>query len=599
MRRLAPLAFLLAAAFLQSQTPPSQVPVPTIRANTRMILVSVVATDKSGPVTDLTSQDFSVLEDGKPQKMAAFAFEHPALTEQKAETPLPSGVYTNRPNYLRPAGPLTILLLDALNTQERDQRYFRQELLHYLQNQVKPGQRLAVFVLGSQLHLLQDFTSDPALLRAAVESFSARTSEELAQEDVAVPTPPKEGRATDSYLRMLRTLKQLAADRGEVTANQKVDGTLSAFRTIARSVAGYPGRKNLVWVSGSFPLTYKPELALSSQPSRQVFYRSYQREIRETANVMGDAQISIYPVDARGLVGFELVDASTRMTDETGHFYTGPQLQEMVTRGSDDRLNAQAAMEEVADSTGGRAFMNRNDIDNAVALSVADGSSYYTLAYYPANKEWHGEFRKISIRIARKGVRLRYRNGYFATEASQQPKIRDAELAQALRSDALPATMVIFDAKVLAAPLPVPASDYLSRKYLIDFMVDTRTLSSEPMTNGGHHFSLEFHAAAFSPDGTLVAHTDTQVSTWAGRASYEGIREDGLPFHTTLQLPAGRYQMRLLVRDIRTGYLGSVDVPLVVEAPGTRDLRENPGTAVPPAERAELIESPYLLHASH
>jgi hypothetical protein len=144
---------------------------------------------------------------------------------------------------------------------------------------------------------------------------------------------------------------------------------------------------------------------------------------------------------------------------------------------------------------------------------------------------------------------------------------RDAELVQALRSDAPPATMVIFDAKVRPAPLVLPASAYLTKKYLIDFMVDTRTLSSEPTPNGGHHFNLQFHAVAFSPDGTLAAHIDTQANTWASRASYERIRTDGLPFHTNLQLGAGRYQVRLLVRDIRTGYLGSLDVPLVVEEP--------------------------------
>jgi hypothetical protein len=293
--------------------------------------------------------------------------------------------------------------------------------------------------------------------------------------------------------------------------------------------------------------------------------------MRETANIMGDAQISIYPVDPRGLVGAEIIDASKPMLDELGRGYTGSILGEVVNRSSDDRLNDQTSMQEVADLTGGRAFLNRNDIDNAVALSVADGSSYYTLAYYPANKAWHGEFRTIHIRVARKGVQLRYRSGYYATDASQEPRTRDAELVQALRSDAPPATMVIFDAKVLPATSTLPAPESLTTKYLIGFMVDTRTLSSEPQPNGGHRFSLEFHAAAFSPDGSLAAHTDTQVNTYASRASYERIRDDGLPFHTSLQLPPGRYQLRLVVRDIRTGYLGSLDVPLVIAEPAPAD----------------------------
>lgn len=122
--------------------------------------------------------------------------------------------------------------------------------------------------------------------------------------------------------------------------------------------------------------------------------------------------------------------------------------------------------------------------------------------------------------------------------------------------------MLIFDAKVLPAPRELPASAYLTKKYLIDFMVDTRTLSSVPLPDGGHHFNLEFHAVAFASDGTLADHSGTQLNTWASRASYEGIREQGLLFHTSLQLRPGRYQVRLVVCDVRTGYLGSVDVPL-------------------------------------
>lgn len=565
-------ALLSITVLLRAQGPPEQVPLPTIRANTRMILVSVVATDKSGPVTDLAAKDFSVLEAGRPQKLSAFAFEKPVLSDhafsvQKTASAIPANVYTNRPDYLLAPGPLTILLIDALNTPIQDQIYFRQELLRYVETQVKPGQRLAIFLLESDLHLLQDFTSDPELLRRAVESFQPRTSLQLAQEQFYAPPPPSDPKAGPAYLKMLRTLKQLAADHGEVTANQKVAATLAAFRTIARSVAGYRGRKNLIWMSASFPLAYQAQLAFSFEPSRIQYYRNYEREIRQTANIMGDAQISIYPVDARGLEGAATVDASKPMSDELGEAYSGATFAEVSARSSDDRLNAQASMEEVADLTGGRAFKNRNDIDHAVALSVADGSSYYTLAYHPTNKSWHGEFRKISIRVARKGVHLRYRDGYFAADAGQELRNRDAELVQALRSDAPPATMVVFDARVFPARIELPEREYGTKKYLVDFMVDARTISSQLLPDGGHHFNLEFHAVAFSPDGVLAAHADTQLNTWASRANDEVIRANGLPFHTSLQLGPGRYKVRLVVRDVRTGYLGSVDVPLAIDEP--------------------------------
>jgi VWFA-related protein len=471
------LSLLLASSLLAAQTS-SEIPVPTIRATTRLVLVNVVASDNSGkPVSNLDGNSFKVFENGKPQKTTIFDFEGLAASKSEARPALPPNIFTNRPSFHSTPGPLTLILLDTLNTPARDQVYARRKLLSYLQTQLQPGQRLAIFSLGEQLRLLQDFTTDPEPLRSAIQGVSPEPSKELSLEDVkaATPPPPRDAAAAAPYLRMLSSLKQLLAERGQMSVDGRVATTLSAFRMIARAVAGYPGRKNLIWVSGSFPLAFTmvADFGHTYRLNEIVSSRSYEHDIRETASQMGDAQISIYPVDARGLIGAETVDSAEPMNNELGQVYSGSEISGVVSKNSDDRLNSQASMQEIARATGGLAYINRNDIDRAVALSVSDGSSYYTLGYYPTDKNWDGRFRTIEIKTDRKDLQLRYRNGYFAvdpTRPDENPKARDNDLTLALRNDPMPSTMVIFDVRI------VPPAWGTTMAVPVDFLVNTDTL---------------------------------------------------------------------------------------------------------------------------
>ena len=352
------LSLLLVSSLLTAQTS-SEIPAPTIRATTRLVLVNVVASDKSGkPVSNLEGNSFKMFESGKPQKPAIFDYERPAASKSEASPPLPPKIFTNRPSFHTPPGPLTMILLDALNTPARDQVYARRKLLSYLQTQLQPGQRLAIFSLGEQLRLLQDFTTDPELLRSAIQGVSPEPSKALSLEDVkaATPPPPREAAAAGPYLRMLSSLKQLLAERGQMSVDGRVATTLSAFRMIARAVAGYPGRKNLIWVSGSFPLAFTmvADFGHTYRLNEIVSSRSYEHDIRETASQMGDAQISIYPVDARGLIGAETVDSAEPMNNELGQCIpvrnSAGWLARTVTTGSTRKRACKKSLEQPGDS---------------------------------------------------------------------------------------------------------------------------------------------------------------------------------------------------------------------------------------------------------
>src|SRR5262249_31108665 len=162
-----------------------------------------------------------------------------------------------------------------------------------------------------------------------------------------------------------------------------------------------------IWISEAFPIGIDPDLTLSTGSFNSM--RNYAPEVAETAEALTDAQIAVYPVDARGLVNYSVFDASNSGRDKFGRSISRPgRMQQEISRQSAELASAHGAMNELADRTGGKAFYNRNDLDVAIRKSIDDGSTYYTLAYYPENKDWNGKFRKIRVKVKRDGVKLRH-----------------------------------------------------------------------------------------------------------------------------------------------------------------------------------------------
>lgn len=170
---------------LTAQQVSADVPSITMRANTRLVVVDVVVTDqKSHPVTGLKAEDFTLEENGKKQKVAVFT--PPGLANKTAPVPVPPGVLSNHPENVSPAGPPTVLIIDALNSPFKEQAYARAEMLKYAAEQNQAGQTIAVVALTDRLHVLQQFTSDPQILLTAIKNF--RPQEQILQ---ATPPPPE------------------------------------------------------------------------------------------------------------------------------------------------------------------------------------------------------------------------------------------------------------------------------------------------------------------------------------------------------------------------------------------------------------------------
>jgi VWFA-related protein len=552
---------------------PASAPSPALRATTHLVLVDVVVYDKQGNhVTNLTSSDFTLRDRGKPQKISVFSDEHAGESlADKSPTPvpppLPPGVFTNRPAFNSPQGPPIILLLDGLNTAMGDQLSSHAEMLKYLRTQLNEDQKIAILSLNDSLTLLQDFTADPRLLIAALDKIKPVTSKELSGAAIQTFTPNEAAAMTPEMLRIIDLNNQ---SRAAESTDNRVRATLEALRSIARAFGGFPGRKNLIWVSSVFPFNLQP--GSGEYPDAQ---RIYGEDIRRTAELLAAARVAVYPVDARSLiVGSNVYDQTLSPTPDplvrTVQPLDNQQTPaEELANSHDATVNSHETMQDLAAETGGLALYNRNDIARAVALSAADGEHYYTLGYYPEGARWDGKFHNIEVKLNREGLKVRHRSGYFAvdvaqTSASENPQQRARQAYEELRSalaDPLPATQVTFRVHIpaiVAAPKP---------QVQIQFLVDTAAISFDAIENGAHHCNLDFMVAAVSPDGKIIASDGHTVDARLTSDQFGQMNQDGLPFTMQLPLAPGTYSLRVAVRDNRTGQIGTLTPPLVVQTP--------------------------------
>lgn len=590
--KLFALALLLTGGLSTAQQPGSpEQATPAIRVTTRLVLVDAIVAGKDGkPVTDLRPEDFVLEDNGAKQKISVFSLERPAAS---APLPvLPPNIYSNRPQFNMPSGPLTILLIDGLNTPFADQARARLELIRYAAEQQKSGQQTVVYALGNRLYKIQAFTSDPAVLKAALESFRPASLPQhgstLAPAQLASTAAATGGGSSRPAALMaasalaVSNLQSFQAEQAIPALQARIETTLAAMRAIARELNGHPGRKNLIWVSAGFPVSLVPETNEITYvntraadptgppplPNEQTFgaYNQGIRQqstegVRRTAALLADSQIAIYPVDARGLVG-STADASSSGTGPSGLLMLSTDFAQSVSSAGARLEASQSSMHDLAEETGGRIFINRNDIDNAVAIASSDGGTYYALGYYPEKKKFDGTFHKLKITVNRPGAQTRCRRGYFALDPGKASnKEKEAELADVLRTGAVQATQVLFDARVVPPP---PAA---RMQVPVQFLVRAESFTTEEASGGGRQLNLDCFAAAFTPDGKPAANGGQTVNTAVTAEQFVQIQQQGLLLPMQVTLPPGRYELRLAVRDNRTGYFGTLTVPLDLSKP--------------------------------
>ena len=416
----------------QSDQSATSVPSLTLHVSTRMVTVEVVARDHHArPATGLTANDFQIFDQAagfrkekRPQKIAAFR----ALgitdfgSKDSNSLQVPAGVYTNLVTIQKDPVPPTMILVDGLNTDITAQMQVHQQMVRML-GSLPEDVPVAVFLLGRRLRMLQSFTTDPKLLKSALQKASTVEANGLRQTD-----PRDDPDSLSSFQEEMTGVSSDALLRFEqeayaFTMDIRVRETIEALRSIALHVEGYPGRKNLLWISSSFPIAINPDIN-SFQP-----FRGYASEVQELANILGDAKIAVYPIDPGGAQPPSAMQASRRSRSTFGGSSA-----DAISRESQMQMNSRATMEILAGDTGGEICTDNNDLGYCVKKAVKDSSAFYEIAYYPDTSEWHGEFHKIIVKTTHSGLHLAYREGYFARpqgDEATDPKTATSQVQQA------------------------------------------------------------------------------------------------------------------------------------------------------------------------
>ncbi len=535
------LLFTLAAAAV-AQAP--------IQVTTRLVQVAVVVRDKHGAVADLTKGDFEILDKGKSRQIANFSVAR--ASDRVTRAPLPANTFSNRLDR-QSESPVaaTVLLFDSLNTKFKDQADARRQVLTFLKA-LDPETPIAIYALGNNLRILHDFTQDQASLTRALERYRNSTSTTLANSQgdaeaasavnltapgpAALPTPD----TADLVSQILEPLQDYSVDR-------RVAITLSAMDVIASRMAGVPGRKNLIWISGAFPLSVGFDRGGLSGAGQRL--GTYSGPMKDAAEAIDRANVAVYPVDARGL----LVSNAVRTDMPALRNQTGlGQATNMPTPEYMAGNREIETMQLLADWTGGKAFYNSNDIRGAVKQATEDAEVTYNLGFYADEKDLDGSYHELKVKVARKGTDTRYRKGYFATPLTAV----DSPPASAILKNAVfsPADATALGLTASLTPDPAHAGSFI-----LALGMDMQNLSLAAKNN---HWAdmLNFVIVQQADAGLVLDAVQNSIKIDVTDENRDKLLKEGLTLKVAITPAPGLSQIRVAVMDQATGNIGSLRI---------------------------------------
>ncbi len=463
-------------------------------------------------------------------------------------TPRPVGQFSNIAEQIREPQSVVVIALDVINTPFLDQAYARRQVLEYLARNTAVGKTLALVVMGANgVQVLCALGTDPATLAAALRKAAGQISpmEQYGSEGKliaasdpepneiwAVGTKPGE----DPAAKMARWIAAADAVEGQRQQERSTEATLKAFLSLAWSLAGVPGRKSLIWITGSFPFPLGSESELPGK-STQLY--------EKTMQALNDAQVSIYPIDARGLVNTETFTASP----------TSPQTVFEAVASGNLNDSVLASMRMFADMTGGRAFYNTNDVAAALAAAADDSASYYLLSYYLDTRNTQPGWRKLRVQVNRPDTVVRARSGFLETKLTSDPELtHKADIEFALSSP--------FD----TTSIPVTAQwlgmtqEGQRKKIAFSLNMPEGSFVDETKNN---LFDMDL-VVQFSTNGVPSAVARKTLKGLIPADALAKIKSEGMVYNNFIVMPLGNYEVRFLVRDNLSGRIGTVSAPLAV-----------------------------------
>ena len=541
------------------QTSPAQKPeeVDVVRITTNLVQVDAVVSDKNGKVvTDLKPEDVQIFEDGRQQKITHFTYyvaESPPVEKPTKPVALDKNAPPVPPNRLRPEDirRTIALVVDDLGLSFESTYYVRRALKKFVDEQMQPGDLVAIIRTSGGMGALQQFTSDKRQLYAAIERVKWNAigrSGVGAFAAIEPPTPGPGGAEVDAFNEEANQTRQ----------DMFAVGTLGAISYVVKGLKTLPGRKSILLISDGFRIYNLDD------PTRSYLARERLRRLIDEA---GRASVVIYTMNATGLqtLGFTAADdLSGRDTQ---------QLQDAMTSRRNTAFETQAGLDFLARETGGIPIRNTNDLSGGIKRVMEDQKGYYLIGYRPDNltfdpRTGRRTFHRLTLKVTRPGkYTVRMRNGFFGFSDEDKPAPRT--LAQQM-FDALAAPFAANGVRLQLTSLfgnDAKAGSFMRSVLHIDG--HDLTFTDEP--DHLHKCVFDVLAMTFGDNGVPVDQNGKTYTLKLPDEWYKRTLRDGLVYYVTVPIKKpGAYQLRMSLRDTNTERIGSASQ--FVEVP---DLKKN------------------------
>jgi VWFA-related protein len=538
MRKLFAIALAVFTAVGQ------QVPVPagrpTFSSTTSLVVVDVTVKDKSGKIIEgLKPTDFTLLEDGKPQKISVFEFE------KLATDPLPEKPPTLEDDDIIPAAPVKMITTEEPGKiQYHDKRLLvfffdlgsmgipeqlraQESALQFLDKQLTSADMVAIMMYTATLQVLTDFTDNRNQLRDIINNLPIGEMAELA------------GMADDGSDDNEDTGAAFVADETEFNIFN-TDRKLQAIEDAAKKLSALPEKKSLIYFSSGLQKTGMENHA----------------QVEATILAATKANVAIYPIDARGLMADPPGGGAGKGASRGTGIYSGSQHNSQRAAIN----NSQETLVSLAADTGGKAFLDSNALQMGIQQAQEDYRSYYVLGYYTTNTAQDGKYRKITVRLNDKTAKLEHRDGYYADKVWGKFNAQDKEqkLMEALNANnpltELPLALEVDYFRVTPTSYYVPVS----------VKVPGSVLQLAQKHGGAGETQFDFLGQIQDDRRNVLGNVRDFIKMKLDSGNAEKLVRRSIHYDAGFTLGPGRYRMKFLVRENLTGHMGTFEARFVV-----------------------------------
>lgn len=531
----------------QTSQAPSQTSPVAIQATSDLVRIDAEVTDGAGkPVKNLRADQFTLTDNGRPQKISIFSYSDIESLETAAQTtfqPVTIPVDNEGPAAM-PAGAVSdaaqdrrmiVLFFDLTSMQTDDLIRAHDAAEKFLKTQLGHADLVAVVTFGVRLGILANFTNDRAALEKAVAQIVPGAASQLG-------APLYAAAQNGEYDVQEYTGAAFTADETEFNVFN-TDQKLAAVESLVNTLAQIPGRKALVEFTGGITQTGEEN-------------RTALRAATDAAN---RADVSIYSIDARGLYTTAPGGDVTTNAATGNSMFTGAS----VFHQTDQREDSRDTLATLSTDTGGRAFFDLGDLSDAFPEIQRENNGYYLLGYYlgPDVKR-DGSWRSIRVKVNARGVHVRYREGYYAPRDFQhfQKEDREEQLDEAMNSAdpilELPIAVETLAFRLNEQQTYVPIAAKISSGAL-------NWAEKQGKREAAFDFAAEVRAAS---SGQVVANLRDTIQVHLDAEEFKQVHQANLLYQGGVVLSPGNYHLKLVARENESGKIGTFEENLAIPA---------------------------------